>query len=195
MSRKILFVILSLVIVQASMAQGLRVGVKGGVNVNKIAGKSFEQEFSYGYHAGGFLEIGLSKRIGIQPEVLFSQYSTTVDSNFKSLYSSLFNPAYTKNVKLNYLSIPVLLNYKMGFITLQAGPQFGILIDKRENLIQNGQTAFSKGDFAMTGGVQLNLSKLRLQGRYLVGLNNINDIDNKDKWKSQAFQLSLGLAL
>jgi hypothetical protein len=26
-------------------------------------------------------------------------------------------------------------------------------------------------------------------------LNNLNDIDNKDKWKSQGLQLTVGLAL
>ncbi len=37
--------------------------------------------------------------------------------------------------------------------------------------------------------------RIRITGRYVVGLNNINDIDNQDKWKSQGFQVSLGLAL
>lgn len=30
--------------------------------------------------------------------------------------------------------------------------------------------------------------------RYLIGLDNINKIDNKDEWKNQAIQLSLGVA-
>ena len=47
----------------------------------------------------------------------------------------------------------------------------------------------------MVGGVQLKLSAIRVTGRYVVGLNNISDIDNKDEWKSQGFQVSLGLAL
>ena len=29
-------------------------------------------------------------------------------------------------------------------------------------------------------------------GRYQIGLNNINDIDNKDEWKNQGFQLYVG---
>jgi hypothetical protein len=28
----------------------------------------------------------------------------------------------------------------------------------------------------------------------VVGLNNLNDIDNKDKWKSQGFQAAVGIA-
>jgi hypothetical protein len=64
-----------------------------------------------------------------------------------------------------------------------------------KNLLQNGADAFKKGDFSMLGGVQLKLSAIRVTGRYVIGLNNISDIDNKDQWKSQGFQLSLGLAL
>jgi hypothetical protein len=100
-------------------------------------------------------------------------------------------------VKLNYLSIPILLNYKLigNFLSLQAGPQFGILINQDKSLLQNGGEAFKKGDFSMVAGAQIKLSAIRLSGRYVVGLNNINDIDNQDKWKSQGFQVSLGLAL
>jgi len=47
----------------------------------------------------------------------------------------------------------------------------------------------------MVGGVQVKLSSIRLSGRYVVGLSNINDLDNSDKWKNQGFQVSLGLAL
>jgi hypothetical protein len=90
----------------------------------------------------------------------------------------------------------VLLNYKLGnALTLQAGPQFGVLLDQNKDLLENGQEAFSKGDFSMLGGASLNISKLRLTGRYIVGLNNLNDLDNQNEWKNQGFQLSLGLSL
>lgn len=179
----------------AGMAQ-FHIGVKGGANINKIDGSSFKEKFSYGYHVGGFAEIGIGKKFGIQPEVLFNQYSTTVTSDFDHVYEDVFNSDQSK-VKLNYLSIPLLLNYKLlgNFMTIQAGPQFSILMDQEKNLLQNGGKAFSDGDFSMVGGVQLKLSALRISGRYVVGLNNINDIDNRDKWKNQGFQLSLGLAL
>jgi hypothetical protein len=47
----------------------------------------------------------------------------------------------------------------------------------------------------MLGGLQLNISKLKIYGRYAVGLSNINDIDNQDKWKNQTIQLGVGFAL
>lgn len=180
---------------QAMMAQ-FHVGFKGGANIVKIDGVSFKDQFRYGYHIGGFAEIGLGEKFGLQPEVLFNQVSTSVDSNYKHIYQNVFNSDQS-TVKLNYLSIPLLLNYKLigNFLSLQAGPQFGILINHDKTFLQNGGNAFKNGDFAMVAGAQIKISAIRLSGRYVVGLNNINDIDNQDKWKSQGFQLSLGLAL
>jgi outer membrane protein with beta-barrel domain len=175
------------------MAQ-FHIGIRAGTNLNKIEGKSFKQEFQYGYLLGGFAEIGLGNKFFLQPEVLFNQYSTTLDSNFSHLYQGVFTSDQGK-VKLNYLSIPVILNYKLlGPISIQAGPQYAILIDQSKTLLQNGKQAFKNGDFSLLAGVQVKLAMLRVTGRYLVGLNNINDIDNKDKWRNQNIQLSVGLA-
>jgi hypothetical protein len=185
----------ALLVSQALMAQ-FHIGVKVGANINKVDGVSFSNQFKYGYHVGGFAEIGLGNKFFLQPEVLFNQYSTTLDSNYKNIYEDVFTSGQTK-VKLNYLSIPILLNYKLigNVLSLQAGPQFSVLIDQNKNLLQNGGKAFSDGDFALLGGLQVKLSAIRISGRYVVGLNNINDIDNQDRWKSQAFQVSFGLAL
>jgi hypothetical protein len=194
MKTKFLFLIPVFFISTFAMAQ-FHIGIKGGANITKVDGKSFKDEFRYGYHAGGFAEIGISKKFQIQPEVTFNQFSTTLDSSYKSIYQNIINSDQSK-VKLNYLSIPILVNYKLlGPIYLQAGPQFSILMDQDKNFLQNGADAFKKGDFSMIGGVQLKLASLRVSGRYVIGLSNINDIDNQDKWKSQALQLSVGFAL
>jgi hypothetical protein len=185
----------ALLISQVMMAQ-FHIGVKTGANITKVDGQSFKNQFRYGYHIGGFAEIGLGEKIMLQPEVMFNQVSSTLDSNYKNIYQDVFSSDQSR-VRLGYLSIPVLLNYKLigSFLMLQAGPQFGILIDKNKDLVKNGVDAFSNGDFSMLGGVQLKLSSVRINARYVVGLSNINDIDNRDKWKNQGLQLSLGLAL
>ena len=80
-------------------------------------------------------------------------------------------------------------------MSIQAGPQFAILKEKNESLLENGKAAFKNGDFSMLAGVQFKLSSFRIYGRYAIGLTNLNDIDNKDKWKSQSFQVGVGLAI
>ena len=196
MKTKLAIMAIALFSMHAASAQ-FRFGPKAGVNLVKVDGKSFKDEFRYGYHVGGFAEIVVTKdrKLSIQPEVLFNQYSTTLDSNFKAVYQNVINSDQS-HVKLNYLSVPILVNYKfIGPVYLQAGPAFSILMDQSKNFLQNGKDAFSKGDFSMIGGAQVRLAKLYLSGRYVIGLANINDIDDKDKWKSQAIQLSVGLSL
>lgn len=192
MKTKLLFLAIFCISLNAANAQKLHIGFKGGANINKLTGKSFDDEFSFGYHVGGFFSVGLGKKFAIQPEVLFNQINVDTSSSFSSVYQ--FKKI--DKVQLKYMSIPIMLNFKpVKYLTLQAGPQFGILTNKHKTTLQNGQDAFKSGDFSMLGGVQVNISHLNIYARYAVGLNNLNDIDNKEKWKSQSVQLGIGLTL
>jgi len=181
------------VIIMGSYAQGFHIGVKGGANIVKLDGQSFDQQFKFGYVLGGFAEINFTKKWGIQPELLFSQTNYRTADN-----ASAVIPGGINDVKgsLNYLSIPLLLNFRpVKLISLQAGPQFAILLNNHNNLFQNGQNAFKNGDFSLLGGVQLNLGGFKAGARYFAGLNNINDIDTNDKWKNQGFQIYIGISI
>jgi opacity protein-like surface antigen len=173
-----------------TFAQGFHVGVKAGANIFKVDGTAIKDEFKFGYNLGAFAELGFSEKWAIQPEVMWNQTNYRTASNFNEIY-----PGGKSDVegKLNYLSIPVLLSFTPAkIISFQAGPQFGILLNKDNSLFDNGKEAFKSGDFSMLGGVQLNIGSLKLGGRYVVGLSNINDIDEKEKWKNQGFQVYLG---
>ncbi len=193
--KKLFFSALALIAISTVVtAQGIKFGIKVGANMDKVTGQSFKDEYDLGYHLGAFSEIGLSKNFGIQPEVLFNQVNTKRTSGFNQIYNQ--NNANPSEIKLKYLSIPVLLKYDVSpFLSLNLGPQFGILIDDQENLFDNGRNAFKKGDLAAVAGATLNISSFRIYGRYNIGLSNINDIDNKDQWKSQQIQLGLGVKL
>jgi hypothetical protein len=194
MKTKFLTLAAALLISQLMMAQ-FHLGIKAGANITKVDGKSFSEEFDYGYNVGGFAEIGLGKKFAFEPEVLFNQYTSTLDSNYKHIYENVITSDQSK-VKLNYLTIPLLIDYKfLGPIHLQAGPQFGILMSHDKTFLENGENAFKNGDFSMVAGAQIKLAQFRITGRYIIGLNNINDIDNQDKWKNQVIQLSVGIAL
>jgi len=175
-----------------AQAQSVKFGIKGGADINKINGKSFKDQFSYGYQLGVFTQINVNDKWGIQPEILLSQINVDTTSSFSDIYKINGFP----NAKLKYLKIPLLLNYNANqFVSLQLGPQFGVLLDKDKTAIENGQSAFKGGDFSMVGGIQLNILKLRLYGRYALGLSNLNDITSSEKWKSQSFQVGLGITL
>jgi hypothetical protein len=176
-----------------SFAQGFHLGFKGGANILKVDGKSFSDEFQFGYHLGAFAEININQKWGIQPELLWNQTNYRTADNFDDLYP---NGKSDVEGKLNYISIPILLTYRpVKLLSLQLGPQFGIMTSQDKDLLGETKEAFKSGDFSMLGGAQLNLGALRVGGRYVVGLTNINDIDNKEKWKNQGFQLYLGFAI
>jgi len=189
--------VLSLIVLGCihSQAQGFHLGFKGGANIVKIDGQSFDQSFKFGYSLGAFAELNLDKKWGIQPELLWNQAKTTTTDNFSLIYQGVSG----QNITLNYLAIPILVSYRpIPLLSLQAGPQFGILIDQTANLFQNGANAFKKGDFSILGGAQLNLGGFRAGARYFIQLNNINDLPSAGDdatWKSQGFQLYVGFRI
>ncbi|MBO9594839.1 MAG: PorT family protein [Niabella sp.] len=177
-----------------SLHAQFHIGAKAGVNATKIDGKSFKEEFDYNYLVGFFAEIGVGKKLSVNPELIYSQTSSTRDTSFNNVLPG-FNKDQTK-AKLNYLSIPILLNLQLaGPLHIEAGPQFSVLTSSSKTLLQNGEQAFKKGDFSMVGGVQLKLSAFRISGRYVVGLSNISDLPSQEKWKNQAIQVAVGFAL
>ncbi|MBC7850910.1 MAG: PorT family protein [Chitinophagaceae bacterium] len=194
MKKKVLALfIVGLAISSVSLAQGFHLGIKGGANLLKIDDRAFKDEFKFGYNLGGFAEINFNNKWGIQPEVLWSQstYRTTTDIN-----EVVPDSKSDFDVKLNYLQIPLVLTYRpIKLISLQAGPQFGILLNEDRTLLQNGGDAFKKGDFSMLGGVQLNLGPLKAGARYVVGLADIKDLPEQGEWKSQGWQLYLGVRI
>ena len=191
MKTKFLPLVILLLISSSLFSQGLTFGIKAGANLGKISGQSFKDEYNLGYHAGAFVNIG-GKKWSIQPEVLFNQVNTDTATSFNEI-TGLRN---IDKIQLHYLSIPIMLNYNVSnLLALQFGPQFGVLIDKNESLVQNGKDAFKSGDFSMAGGLQLNLLKFRVYGRFIGGVTDVNNLSSNDTWKIQMIQVGVGIAL
>jgi hypothetical protein len=189
---------LVLITVMNVQAQGFHLGVKAGANMFKIDGQSFDQSFQFGYNIGAFAELNFTSQWGIQPELMWNQTNYRTGENFNAIFPG---SASDLKGKLNYLSIPILLSFRpIKLISLQAGPQFGILMSGDQNLGQNGQNAFKKGDFSLVGGAQLNLAGFKLGARYVIGLSNVNDLGNgtatnPETWKNQGFQVYAGFRI
>lgn len=174
----------------AGFSQGLHFGFKAGANIFKVDGKSFSEEFKFGYHLGAFAELNFTGKFGIQPELLWSQTNFRTGNDFDNVYPDGIGDV---KGKLNYLAIPVLLSYRpISLFAFQLGPQFGTLLNQDKNLLNNGKEAFKKGDISLIAGAQLNLLKFKAGARYVIGLNDINDVGTSNKWKNQGFQVYVG---
>lgn len=174
-------------------AQGFSFGPKVGANITGLNGLQFDKGYDFAYHVGAFAEIGLSDKIALQPELLWSQSVVNPGFVLSTPYSSLLTDL-TK-VKLNYISVPLLLNIRpVKMLSFQVGPQFGILTDAKNSTVNNVKSAFKSGDFSMMAGVQLKVLAFRVYGRYSFGITNINEI-NEETWKSKTLQLGVALGL
>ena len=173
------------------------IGAKGGININKIQGQSYKAGFNYNYLLGGFMQFNFG-RLGLQPEVNFVQSTSEFSKDANNVYNDLFYGGSQKKAKLNYIRVPLLLNINVGeskHVKLQVGPQFSGLLKQTVDSLKAHQNFFKTSDFSVLGGVWFQLPFLNLGARYELGLSNVNDIDNKEKWKSQAFTIFAGFTL
>ena len=145
-----------------------------------------------GATAGLFFTYSLLPAFDIQPEILYCQKGTNVNDN--------------GYIKLNYITLPVLLKYKSparGLVapTFFAGPELGILLSAKINkgdaetdygyYLKNFDWGFS---FGVGIDVRLLSLKLMLDARYTFGLTNmVHDPGSGDSLKNSAFMLTAGL--
>ena len=173
-----------------------RIGAKAGVNINKITGQSYKEGFNYNYLLGGFMQFNFSKTFGLQPEINFVQSSSEFTDDASDVYDDLFRNGSQRKARLNYIKVPLLLNINVGpskRVKLQVGPQIGGLLNQSVDSLKDNRDIFKKGDWAAVGGLWIQLPFINIGGRYEIGLSNLNDIDNSEKWKSQAFTIFAGI--
>src|SRR5687767_9393102 len=175
-----------------------RFGFKGGLNLNKIEGQSFKNEFNYNYALGGFMQINLTRKLGLQPEINFVQTTAEQSNDITVIYDDLFLDGTQKKAKLDYLKFAGLLNIDLGpsqRVKLQLGPQWGMLLSEAVDSLKSPQEVFKNAELSVLGGIMLQLPLIHIGTRYEIGLTDINGIDNQDKWTSQAWQFFVGITL
>jgi len=196
MKKIIVFLLIATTYAAVSSAQKIHVGAKLGANLGKIDGESFKQEYNLSYLVGAYVDLGIGKNWGIEPELLFSQTNATLDSGWKAIYANAPSSVFGSKAHFTYLSVPILLNLNAGkLLTLQLGPQFSILMNKDDKLTTNVGNAVKSGDLAAVLGARVNLGALNVFGRYNIGLSKINDLGDDQKWKNEAIQLGIGLRI
>jgi hypothetical protein len=179
-----------------------QLGIKGGVNQAVLSGRVGEDAtYKTYFHAGIFYEAKVLGPISIQPELLYSMQGSQLKG------SSTITDYKTQ---LNYIQVPILVKATIGPVYVEAGPQFGYLVSaNEEGMVQvrntSGNVAFrdvnqsatdnyKRNEFALCAGVGLKLGSIvRVGGRFVAGLNDINDVQylqgvNDPKLKNRVFQ-------
>lgn len=191
--KKILLVALLHFCFIAGAQDKLGLGIKVGQNFTSVNSVAVDRHAA-SYHGGITAQIGLTEKISLVPEVLLSQTKLSTNPSIGDLLGN--NNLRPETYHLNYLMLPLLVQVKpFPTLLLQAGPQYGILLDQKKDGIENAQLAFNEGEFSFVGGAKLNLGGFFVYGRYVVGLQNINELQDQTKWKTTQWQLGLGMNL
>jgi len=177
----------------------VKYGLFGGINVSKLTASASGQGTSssdskVGPNFGVLAEIPVGGDFAIQPEVSYSnmgwkENETDIDEN-----TTVDNARYN----MNYLSIPVLVKYKItntlrngNGLAVFLGPQYGYLLSANlKGSNTNGSAdikkAFKSSDFSAVAGVEYFLPQgIGLSLRYQFGIMNVfgkeaNDLLNAD---------------
>ncbi len=187
-----------------SQGNGSTIGIKGGMNLNRISLNEFQnKENRIGYHFGAFARLRLTEVFAIKPEVLFSTAATTLE------YSGDLESNRVA-VHLNYMDVPLLGSfYLTDKFSLQTGVYGSYLIRSSKGKSASGEDAtsefsqarFNKVDMGIIGGASLEFRTLSFGLRYLKSLKPVGDphIDQGVNYnfpddKREVWQVFVGLS-
>lgn len=183
------------------------IGARGGVTYAEVIfdnenDMTFTPDYNLGLTGGIVLEIGLMDYFSIQPEINFIQKGYKLDIIFGDAIK------YETKTYLNYVEIPLLLKGKFGNESVKgfvmAGPSFGYAFDgitkvkdgEDEDVdFDNIKRADLGLQFGVGAGVAAGPGTLFLDGRYGLGLTDLNDIENAEGFKNSGFNVGIGYIL
>lgn len=185
MKKTILVTALLSIMCFSAQAQLLKLGIKAGLNYANTTGtaitvnaKNYESDAITSYHAGLVAQIGLTKGVAFQPELLYSTQGAT----YKDAVSEFTN-------ELGYIAIPAVLIIDLNkTFSLELGPQASFLLSEKKAFDVNDANTF---DFSVVGGLGIKVTKsIFVQARYGLGLTEISETA---KAKNSVVQVSAGV--
>ena len=167
--KKIVSLVLLLTAMTLSLqAQGVKFGLKGGLNISKMSLnkdviKSYNQT---GFYVGPTVKISLPLSFGLDIAALYDQRSADVETGTSAaLGSSQTTPATgTEKITQKTLNIPVNLRYNIGLggsagIYLAAGPQFGFPVGDKVYNTKVGEYRLKDANLSINFGAGVYLLK------------------------------------
>lgn len=183
-----------------SQAQGLRLGIKAGVNFDKTQGEHLDGAFS-GYFLGGAYAGLQFTKFRVQAEALYSQNTMTTGSNFKNAFDNYISEK-GKELKsgtfeMNELSVPIVLGFNIvpKLLWIEAGPQYtaAISLKDKDGFVTDVENVVKKGYVSGLVGASLELPlSLNVTVRYVFGLTDLNNTDVSEQWRNRRIQATVG---
>ena len=176
-----------------------------GVSFNTIGGKQYQVDAYPGYHIKGL--IGISKQLSNKTELKLtsgfgysSQGATVVSVNKTRITNNL-----------NYIQIPILINFSFYKISFLFGPQISLLNNVNTNtknstilslnaLGNNPDFSYKEEDFSdrdngFVFGLEYKIYKnISASVKYITSLKNIS-LRDKETWKNKTIEISINYPL
>jgi hypothetical protein len=184
--KKVLLVAVLVTAAVVSQAQ-VRFGAKAGINIATLGGDDLDdaegKKSNTGFYFGGLVNIPLSSNFAFQPELIYSaKQGLEFDDDGDEV-----------NLNLNYINIPLMLQYMSNGFVVEAGPQIGFNISskyKTMGIEVDFDDAIKGIDFGANFGLgYITNSGFGFNARYNLGLSNIAEEDGDIK--NRVFQVGV----
>ena len=154
---------------KSTSSSDMKFGVKAGYINSNFTGDVSGTTANGGLYIGGLIDFALDEKFHVQPELLYSIEGA-------------------KDLKLNYLRIPIMAKYYIaeGF-NLQAGPELAFKVGG-DDIIKDSVKSMDYG-IGFGAGYELT-NGLMFDARYNLGLANISNVGGNVK--NVSFQIGLG---
>lgn len=165
-------------------------GISGGLNMSNMTkvfmGESTKGTYKFGFQAGAFAQIGLTYTLDLQTEINFSQMGVKYTDEGSALTS-----------EMNYLTLPLLLKFRMNEFAFYTGPQMAYLLSSKdvyESGSVNMDFYYKKTDFSVVVGAEYVIREQLIFGlRYQNSLTQIaKNTDLGPSIKNNVFTFKLG---
>lgn len=115
-----------------STGKNIEFGAKAGLNLSMVkASKDGDSKMKAGFHVGGVVEFKFSDKIGLQPELMYSQ------EGGKYEYVGVVSPSVynsEQDITLSKIILPVMFKYYViEGLSIEAGPQLDYIISAKSD--------------------------------------------------------------
>ncbi len=166
----LLFVIVMTVF--AASAQQFHGGITGGIAGTQVAGDTYSGYNKAGIFLGGYVNIDVGEKSALQMELTYFQKGSRENPTEKNGYVSYI-------LRVNYIEMPVLYQYKAGKFIIEGGPSAGFLLSHYEEVNQDviSETPDYNNPARIT--LQINLGfRYFVSDKFGVGLRTNNSMLN-----------------
>jgi len=200
MKKVIALVVLATAMTLTAQAQGIKFGVKGGLNITKVTFSKdiVSSDNKTGFFVGPSLKLSLPMGFGADIAALYDERSadiTGVSSNVGATSST----ASTETIKQKSIQIPVNFRYNIGLgstaaVYLALGPQFGFPVADKVYDTKVGEYRLKDANLSINFGAGLSLMnhlEIGLTYNLAAGksgeFKNWNDVDtHNNAWQISA---------